>query len=483
MLSAWVCVPFKRLPAARRPRSPEVAGLLDNALAGTGWTENSYNNGATFREGHVLGIAVLTPVSQDEPWTLQQRWAFDFFDQQAVVSWKCIFRACLAAPQPAALLGAEYRPRTTVCALSPGCVQQLLHSRTVEGATVSEFLQGIGVDCNPVRLDTCIQVYPPLALALAYGLWNDLSLPASARWASVCHGFEHRQLAEQRFIPMYPQHDFLDSITLRGIANVFREIGQARSAASPGRVGEWGDLMADARSCIIQLESCAAFLDGRSYNNEKRSGELMLRVIKMAADARSTHRLRTALMNSLAVMFYQISDPHQLALAKLVSADLPLPAQGTVVQWRFVFDALFMLHMRRENADLGLCTLPVEDLGGMLYIAADSSPQGGTNWLMTESFYVNGADVLSLHKTLPELIRLALHMNEQGNVLPEDCSFMCNSGNTTALSTPAPSQRDKAQATPSARSILSPHPRRPPSRSTHPHSLPHPPPAQQPILI
>ena len=162
---------------------------------------------------------------------------------------------------------------------------------------------------------------------------EDVSVKASARWAAGCHGFAFRQVVEKRCISLYSQHDVLNSISLRTIATIIREITHTQRQGQPL---PWycAELMqADAETSISQLESCGAFLDGHCYSR-RRSGELMLRVLQLAADARSTYRVKSILMNALACTFYQVVETDRLALYKLVHEDLQLPSQSTIVQWR-----------------------------------------------------------------------------------------------------------------------------------------------------
>eukprot|EP00974_Lingulodinium_polyedra_P054911 5281068-Lingulodinium_polyedra.AAC.1 len=77
------------------------------------------------------------------------------------------------------------------------------------------------------------------------------------------------------------------------------------------------------------------------------------------------------------------------SLIKVVQdKEFALPGPSQITHARFIVDCALMCWTRKHNSDL-----LAQVHAPAIYLLTASSPQGRENWLMTESFYINGKDL------------------------------------------------------------------------------------------
>ena len=69
-----------------------------------------------------------------------------------------------------------------------------------------------------------------------------------------------------------------------------------------------------------------------------------------------------------------------------------LPSPTQMGHARFIVDCVYMWDMRRRHTGL----LASTDIAQAIYLLTDSSPQGHENWIMVESYVIDGDQLLKV---------------------------------------------------------------------------------------
>ena len=107
--------------------------------------------------------------------------------------------------------------------------------------------------------------------------------------------------------------------------------------------------------------------------------------------------------------------PPELAkeLVKLME-DMPVPHPSSLTRWRLQVDVAFMMWQRKLHATW----MDRDGLAAQfpLYVLSDYSPQGGRDWLLTETHHLCGhdKDLLATYDRACELVRRLVEFRKQG---------------------------------------------------------------------
>ena len=90
-----------------------------------------------------------------------------------------------------------------------------------------------------------------------------------------------------------------------------------------------------------------------------------------------------------------------------------LPCHSTVYQWRFVMDVGYIKTMCDVHQSYFPAVAENDDPPGAWWTSVDSSPQGGNNWIMGESYYMFARDFEEVYRLAYQLWALASQLNEE----------------------------------------------------------------------
>ena len=158
------------------------------------------------------------------------------------------------------------------------------------------------------------------------------------------------------------------------------------------------------RTSIAALESQAeameklrsGFFENLSVGFKRYNLVFLIRCLQVAMKLRHAKQLRCTFADSLRALFLPRATSHQSAFAEvqyfidiLNDGSFPVPSPTVLSHIRFVLDCAFMLQQRRRNKHV----FEQAERCPCIYVLSDSSPQGHTNWLMSECFIVLAEDL------------------------------------------------------------------------------------------
>jgi hypothetical protein len=171
------------------------------------------------------------------------------------------------------------------------------------------------------------------------------------------------------------------------------------------------------RSSILQLETQAdamEMLRAGVFENlttgfKRYNLVFLIRSLQVAMKLRNAKQLRCTFADSLRALFLRNATHHHAASAEvqyfidiLNDGSFPVPSPTIMSHIRFVLDCAFMLQQRRRNAHF----FEGKDARPCIYVLSDSSPQGHTNWLMSECFIVLAENLPDVSHKVWRLIQL-----------------------------------------------------------------------------
>ena len=277
-----------------------------------------------------------------------------------------------------------------------------------------------------VQASVCdaVQLWSPLALTIAKGRWRDISLTQRG-FRTVPDSIGAKQLfqsAPALACARCEQPQPFSAASFRDMADRVRQF--AKLALRPRHLEyDLDDLKAILEMSVGELESQAALLDngaqglGQQGSSHAYAKDFLVRVLLFCRHLRCLKSQSG--LRELLTMAVQLVFPNNPGLVKLVENDVKeLPSHATLVQASFVLDMAYMMYRRRQHAKFfGIAGASGEEGGNVqgppaaVYMLADSSPQGGYNWLMVELYIVPAADIALVHKAAYDLIKVARHLN------------------------------------------------------------------------
>ena len=159
------------------------------------------------------------------------------------------------------------------------------------------------------------------------------------------------------------------------------------------------------QSVIIQLERTENRLLGTPFITEGKHGGhrfrlcYLLQIFLLSCNLKADSLVRDTVLSVLSTLFGE----HEVkTMADAVRCNqIKMPSASTLSQFKFVVDTAFLLCCRSLFAKTF-----AHASSASAYIKSDSSPQGTTNWLNSEMWYVPADCVLKLARAWKELVRL-----------------------------------------------------------------------------
>ena len=119
--------------------------------------------------------------------------------------------------------------------------------------------------------------------------------------------------------------------------------------------------------------------------------EHLLKCFTMSLSLRRQDLLRGTLVQALWIILPKPWAKYYVAKIE-ESIHVPLPSQPTLSQFTFILDIAIM-RSRRATMKLIAKAIAGGEPAPVIYIYSDSSPQGGTNWLISSYDYIEGKDI------------------------------------------------------------------------------------------
>ena len=291
-------------------------------------------------------------------------------------------------------------------------------------ASVSSVFAEWGV--NPLSVTTCVQAYAPLALLVSTRGLSRLAAPPVARLAL-------RLFGSWPPMPLQSRRDLVGIPSEEQDAQLYqpdRFVGLADS------IRRWAPLILDSQGACdhdrvdaqFLLETQVSWLEhmalslshsttthsSRGCNGYRYKSDALIRTLLVADTTRDSGQLMTTVRSALAVLF-----PGMAAhVDRMCQQDLiHIPTKSSLSKARLYLDVALMLFARAEFTASQPRTWPSEFScssnyshlqlalsGSCRYLWADSSPQGGTDWLISQVSTVAAGTVIETSNSLNRLI-------------------------------------------------------------------------------
>ncbi|CAE7195772.1 unnamed protein product [Symbiodinium natans] len=435
----------RRLQAPNVHQYAAVRDFLTRSLSSCG-----YDLEAVLRDkdlnGQVWGWAILE-VRPDEvdsllqERSLQRRVLLEIYDYQPLLHLHIKKAVPLAQHVQAIHVGDLLTPRSQAFALHQVFADDLLTksiltpSAAGRDETLSAFLTAnLAEYAAPPATTTALQLWGPIAILAASGLWTDASMPAVSSWSSRTHALRDPGIA--RLLQGAREGAMqAESAPARPCQAADQEVfGPAAFQDLAGQICCWASMLLQGQAfdpeverfrmemAVQTLETQARMLDSVATGSvmellpqggvKRFNIVFLLHALWFAFDLKSDGCLREALLRSCKLLFP--GTKHTFLEQCLQEEWLPLPSQSVLAQARFYLDMALMLRMRQKHAEQ---FDPVQTLqagaggaGGAMYILADSSPQGHTNWLMLQYFHILESDLCNAFDAAADLTAAALRI-------------------------------------------------------------------------
>ena len=355
--------------------------------------------------------------------TLQRRILLELHDYQALLHFRIKQVVCLQTHEPALHIGDLQAPKSPVFALHPLFASELLTRQTCSGETLRDALRALDPAFADRVTNTAFQLWAPISILAASGMWHDVSLPASHVWSYRCSALEEEQTkvairdakAQRREnVPIRPEPEGQEVIGPRGFQDLGAQIcawasvlldNQAFDADAERFRMELAVQTCEAQARILENIGAGNILERMPNSGAKRFNVVfLLQALWFAFDLKNDYCLRHALLQSCKLLFPQSA--HSFLEQCLSENLLPLPSHSVLSQASFYLDMALMLRMREKHHEHFASLKNV----GALYLMADSSPQGHTNWLMLQYFRIGQHDLLPCANAARELTNAALRI-------------------------------------------------------------------------
>ena len=136
------------------------------------------------KRGAIVGLVEIESVTAWDgalfQFTDEERFLFEYNARQPMSFVRVRRAICLQEPVMANHFSAAAAPRSTVFRLVPDHVEMLLGLATTSGQTVAQAFEAWSPQAR-ANLDSCVQVWLPIAVAVCHSNWRTLSLNASTR--------------------------------------------------------------------------------------------------------------------------------------------------------------------------------------------------------------------------------------------------------------------------------------------------------------
>lgn len=335
----------------------------------------------------------------------------------------------LQEPLRGAHYSAEFSPHCSVFRLTRSCVEMLLGQVVVGGRTVQEIVESwVGRHAMSVHnLDSCMQLWAPLAWAMSHQHWHTMFFPnghrvetASSMQAFLVAG-GHTTTKVHAVPAGSAEPAPMSSGRLREVAEHLRQLG---ACAFDGASVADGALVRDAVvDDIAWLEAHAGLLDGISraglvgfgrFGSQARYRILsLIHIFIMSRSLKNYGDLRSVLAASIRVLL-----PPSVAKVFLEQlAEKRLPSPGVMSRFALTLDCGWMLITRAW-----LCNhFANGSESPAVHAMIDSSPQGGVDYVNTVLYIVPGASKVPWLQAYRGLVRSCQRQrNEQGDSDAED---------------------------------------------------------------
>ena len=429
----------KRVGAAALLSIPDVQHFLS-----TGLERCQYDLSAVLldrsRAGHVFAWGLLELTEEIDSVlnskTLQRRILLEFNNYLPLLHFTLKHVVSLQVPHKAFHVGLRPTPNTRVFLLRPDFVQRVLMSQpALGGGTVGDQVHASYPEFARANMSQIgFEMWVPVCILSAFGQWTDASLPAEAKWPSAVLQQLHDDTrvrvcrAREAAFEMENQVVKLDTSGQEIMGpQGFRNMGsQICSWAGMLLEGKQFDMDVERFQMELAVQSCEAqakllediaaghVMEDNIHSSGKRFNIVfLLQALWFAFDLKSDSSLRRALLQACTLMFP--GTKHTFLQEAIQSERLPLPSQSVLAQARFFLDMALMVKMRQKHANIyhPLQNSPhICDAHGAMYVMADSSPQGGVNWLMIEYVRIDHCALMASAKAAAQLTGVASRLTQ-----------------------------------------------------------------------
>ena len=281
---------------------------------------------------------------------------------------------------------------------------------------------------------TGFEMWLPICILSASGHWSDASLPAEAKWPStVLSQLPHATRTEISRIRSSSMDQ--ESRVLHLDTSGQEILGPEGFKALGAQICEWSGMLLNGEAfdrdverfrmevAVQTCESQARLLEdiasGKALELQSQGGSkrfnivFLLQALWFSFNLKSASVLRRSLLSACKLMFGNTQ--HSFLEDAISMETLPLPSQSVLSQARFFLDLALMCEMRQRHAqmfDPRKGSTHVIDDHGAMYLMADSSPQGGVNWLMIEYSVIQHRDLIVCSMAASELSGAARRLTD-----------------------------------------------------------------------